>query len=159
MSSSLSTLLEQEPPQSLKTEIVQVTVLNKDIYREKVISYFKALIEEEKALLKEGSIPAPYNYGEMDLEYQYESYLNNMYVYCLGEEVVGVVTLHTESKSLSNLYIVEEHRGKGYGTELAKFLIDNADVDSLTIVPNNPAKRIYEKLGFETSLHWMILPK
>lgn len=156
MSSQLAQLLESEQQQSPKGEIVQVTVLNKDIYREKVIGFFKGLMAEEKILLAQGNIPEPYNYDEMDLDYQFESYLNNMYVYALGDDVVGVVTLHTESKSLSNLYIEDTHRGKGYGTELATFLIENADVEMLTIVPNNPAKRLYERLGFETSLHWMI---
>ena len=54
------------PSPELKGEIVQVTVLNADIYREKLVSFINALVEEELALLKKNNIPSIYDYANMD---------------------------------------------------------------------------------------------
>lgn len=47
-----------------------------------------------------------------------------------------------------------EHRGKGVGTALMKRLLSEASAlfpaVSLSVSPENPARRLYERLGFET---------
>ena len=47
-----------------------------------------------------------------------------------------------------------EHRGKGVGTALMKRLLREASnffpAVSLSVSPENPARRLYERLGFET---------
>lgn len=47
-----------------------------------------------------------------------------------------------------------EHRGKGLGTILLKHLLEQARGRyprvSLSVSPNNPALRLYQRLGFET---------
>jgi len=43
----------------------------------------------------------------------------------------------------------KEFRGKGIGKNLVKHIIENLDGDiALHVEPNNPAKGLYEKLGF-----------
>ena len=52
------------------------------------------------------------------------------------------------------------HRGKGIGKELMKRTIDRADGDiALHVEPHNPAKKLYEKLGFENKYLEMRLKK
>ncbi|WP_370688835.1 GNAT family N-acetyltransferase [Fulvivirga ulvae] len=52
------------------------------------------------------------------------------------------------------------HRGKGIGKELMQKAIDKADGDiALHVEPNNPAKFLYEKLGFTNKYLEMRLKK
>ena len=49
--------------------------------------------------------------------------------------------------------VVPEHRGRGVGTELLDALVDNAQREglhalSLSVEEDNPALRLYERLGF-----------
>ena len=50
--------------------------------------------------------------------------------------------------------VLAEHRGMGVGTALVRKLLAEAvgifPAISLSVSPNNPAKRLYEKLGFVT---------
>jgi ribosomal protein S18 acetylase RimI-like enzyme len=51
-------------------------------------------------------------------------------------------------------------RGKGYGKKLMNKAIELADGDiALHVEPNNPAKFLYEKLGFENKYLEMRLKK
>ncbi len=54
----------------------------------------------------------------------------------------------------------EKTRGKGYGKKLMNKAIELADGDiALHVEPNNPAKFLYEKLGFENKYQEMRLKK
>jgi len=54
----------------------------------------------------------------------------------------------------------ENARGKGYGKKLMNKAIELADGDiALHVEPNNPAKFLYEKLGFENKYLEMRLKK
>ncbi len=50
--------------------------------------------------------------------------------------------------------MLPEYRGRGIGTALIKYLFDAArgtyPAISLSVSPNNPAMRLYERLGFRT---------
>ena len=50
--------------------------------------------------------------------------------------------------------VLPERRGQGIGTDLLKRLLAEAERSfpaiSLSVSPNNPARRLYERLGFET---------
>ena len=54
----------------------------------------------------------------------------------------------------------ENARGKGFGKKLMNKVIELADGDiALHVEPNNPAKFLYEKLGFENKYLEMRLKK
>jgi len=60
------------------------------------------------------------------------------------------------------VYIAVHHnaRGKGYGKKIMNKAIELADGDmALHVEPNNPAKFLYEKLGFENKYLEMRLKK
>ena len=60
------------------------------------------------------------------------------------------------------VYIAVHHnaRGKGYGKKIMNKAIELADGDmALHVEPNNPAKILYEKLGFENKYLEMRLKK
>lgn len=72
------------------------------------------------------------------------------------DEIVGVVVINKtgmEEYIPENILVYiashEAHRGKGIGKKLMKATIDNANGGiALHVEPDNPAKFLYEKLGF-----------
>jgi ribosomal protein S18 acetylase RimI-like enzyme len=65
----------------------------------------------------------------------------------------GFAYLNDETPELA-VAVLTEHRGKGVGTALMKRLLTEASAlfhaVSLSVSPDNPARRLYERLGFET---------
>ncbi len=65
----------------------------------------------------------------------------------------GFAYLNDETPELA-VAVSPEHRGKGVGTALMKRLLTEASAlfpaVSLSVSPQNPARRLYERLGFET---------
>ncbi len=80
---------------------------------------------------------------------------------CLSKEPIGmaVVYLHRYKKlkhqSLFAIIMDKEHRGKGYGAHLLKEIITHAkekfhlEILHLEVYEGNPAKKLYERLGFQ----------
>jgi [ribosomal protein S18]-alanine N-acetyltransferase len=74
----------------------------------------------------------------------------------LGEEIVGVVVMnktgmedYIPANILVYIAVDPKFRGKGYGKELMKKAIDTADGSvKLHVEHDNPARFLYEKLGF-----------
>jgi ribosomal protein S18 acetylase RimI-like enzyme len=67
-----------------------------------------------------------------------------------GEPGFGFVDERTPELSLA---VLEEARGRGIGTRLLLLLLDRARDDgfqalSLSVEPDNPARRLYERHGF-----------
>lgn len=58
-----------------------------------------------------------------------------------------------EGYELGNLCLLPEHRGKGLGSKVLKALLDKAPGGrvSLQVFKTNPARRLYERLGFQTT--------
>lgn len=83
-----------------------------------------------------------------------------------GEEKIGVIS--TERKRdevfLAKIYILPEYQGQNIGTELIKVVMEEAfDCGlpvTLRVLKVNPAKRLYERLGFvvtdETETHYLM---
>ncbi len=65
----------------------------------------------------------------------------------------GFAYLNEETPELA-VAVSPEHRGRGVGTALMKRLLSEASAlfpaVSLSVSPENPARRLYERLGFET---------
>ena len=57
-----------------------------------------------------------------------------------------------DARELVQFFVEERLRGRGIGTEVMRLLIVEADADGkpvvLGVVKTNPAKRLYERLGF-----------
>jgi ribosomal-protein-alanine N-acetyltransferase len=74
-----------------------------------------------------------------------------------GDKTVGAVVVNRTGMSgyipeniLVYIAVHESQRGKGVGKTLMKKSLEAADGDvALHVEPNNPAKFLYEKLGFE----------
>lgn len=73
------------------------------------------------------------------------------------DELVGAVVINKTGMEgyipeniLVYIAVNAEHRGKGYGRKLMRKAIDTADGDiALHVEPDNPARYLYEKMGFE----------
>lgn len=84
-----------------------------------------------------------------------------------NEEIKGVTIINKTGMSgyipdniLVYIAVHEDARGKGYGKKLMNKAIELADGDiALHVEPNNPAKFLYEKLGFENKYLEMRLKK
>jgi ribosomal protein S18 acetylase RimI-like enzyme len=51
---------------------------------------------------------------------------------------------------LHNFKVKEQYRGKGYGTQILKYMIENFGVNTLYVNKNSEAIKLYERFGFET---------
>ena len=72
--------------------------------------------------------------------------------YEYGTEIGKAHTVEYNGKSnafLHNLYVKEEFRGKGYGTQILRYMIENYDVDALYVNRDNKSIRLYKRFGFE----------
>jgi len=84
-----------------------------------------------------------------------------------GGKIIGAVVMNRTGMSgyipeniLVYIAMHGDYRGKGIGKELMKRAIDNADGNiALHVEPHNPAKFLYEKLGFTNKYLEMRLNK
>ena len=79
----------------------------------------------------------------------------------LNDKAIGMVVLGTSDLKgvmwLSSMFIEEEHRGKGYGTEVLqelKILLKEKGYKAFIVgyLESNPAKRLYDRAGFNKVL-------
>ena len=84
-----------------------------------------------------------------------------------NDEMVGVVVINQTGMKgyipeniLVYIAVNSKFRGKGYGKQLMNKAIDEAEGNvALHVEPNNPAKFLYEKLGFTNKYLEMRLTK
>lgn len=80
----------------------------------------------------------------------------NIVVGIAENEIVGIVILNNTGMKdfipeniLVYIAVDNSHRGKGYGKQLMQKAISIAEGNiALHVEPDNPAKKLYEKLGF-----------
>ncbi|NLZ94985.1 MAG: GNAT family N-acetyltransferase [Bacteroidales bacterium] len=78
------------------------------------------------------------------------SYLNNSIVGAVVINQTGMKDYIPEN-ILVYIAIHHQHRGKGLGKKLVKEAIETAEGNiALHVEPNNPARHLYEKLGFSS---------
>ena len=78
------------------------------------------------------------------------AYLNNLIVGAVVINQTGMKDYIPEN-ILGYIATHHLHRGKGLGKKLVKEAIDIAEGNiALHVEPNNPAKRLYERLGFSS---------
>lgn len=76
----------------------------------------------------------------------------------LDDFIVGAVVINQTGMKdyipeniLVYIAIHQKHRGRGLGKQLVKKIIDNANGNiALHVEPHNPARKLYEKLGFNS---------
>lgn len=76
----------------------------------------------------------------------------------LDDFIVGAVVINQTGMKdyipeniLVYIAIHQKHRGKGLGKQLVQKTIDNANGNiALHVEPHNPARKLYEKLGFNS---------
>jgi ribosomal protein S18 acetylase RimI-like enzyme len=72
-------------------------------------------------------------------------------------DVVGEIWIHRSESELRlvDIALLPEHRSHGRGTELIQKLIEEARAKNiplrLSVIPSNPARRLYERLGFKST--------
>jgi ribosomal protein S18 acetylase RimI-like enzyme len=89
----------------------------------------------------------------------------NQIIVMAGQDV-GVISVEKGEQEvfLSRLYILPEYQGRGIGTQLIKRVLAEAFGDnlpvSLRVLRVNPAKELYERLGFvvveETDVRYLM---
>jgi ribosomal protein S18 acetylase RimI-like enzyme len=131
---------------------------------------------EEMALLTHWSAAEKENFLRFQFEAQHKHYQENYPharydIIVKGSERIGrfyVARMQNEIR-LMDMALLPEHRNQGIGSALLRDLLDEAEGSrkfvSLHVEPYNPAKRLYERLGFvvvgEVSfyqlMHWIPL--
>ena len=71
-----------------------------------------------------------------------------------GVDIGRITTTQEEDKIfLDELHILPEYQGNGIGKQVLQCLLEDAAFENLTVelsvLRSNPAKRLYERLGFE----------
>lgn len=72
--------------------------------------------------------------------------------YYYGTEIGKAHTVEYNGKPnsfLHNLYVNEDYRGKGYGIQILRYMIEHYDVDTLYVDKENKSIRLYQKFGFK----------
>ena len=118
---------------------------NNDI--EKLIDYKKKTIFEYAKDLLENEINKINDYVENEVP----KLLNNYSNIVVGNKVVGclLLTYKDDGILLDEIYLEEEYRNKGIGTNIIKEVISNNDIIYLWVYKENiQAISLYKKLGF-----------
>ena len=117
----------------------------KDI--ERLIDYKKKTIFEYSKDLSEEEINKIDNYVENNIPKLLENYLNII----VNEKIVGCLLLTNKGDGilLDEIYLEEEYRNKGIGTDILKNVLKNNNVVYLWVYKENiKAIDLYKKLGF-----------
>ncbi len=77
-------------------------------------------------------------------------------IQCRGEDIGAIsVVRHPDFIQLNQLFILPQYQNKGIGTSLVRELASEAQHTGmplrLRVLKNNPARRLYERLGFRVS--------
>ncbi len=116
-----------------------------------------------------------YYFGEWDEAKQQEffkDFINNVkdntFIIVNDNEDIGFYNgedIDDDNYEIGNICIKEEYRGKGFGTELLKKIIEeNKDKNlKLQYFKINPVEKLYKKLGFvkngETKYHYQMIKR
>ena len=117
----------------------------KDI--ERLIEYKKKTIFEYSKDLSEEEINKINNYVENNTPKLLENYLNII----VNEKIVGCLLLTNKDDGilLDEIYLEEEYRNKGIGTDILSNVLKNNNVVYLWVYKENiKAIDLYKKLGF-----------
>jgi ribosomal protein S18 acetylase RimI-like enzyme len=128
--------------------------------REFLLRLYGATREEELALVP-WTDPEKAAFVEMQFEAQAASYQaaypdGEFLVVVLDGDPAGRLYLGRSPGELRliDIALLPEHRGRGIGTALIEAIVSRADRDcvevGLHVEPWNPAKRLYERFGFES---------
>jgi ribosomal protein S18 acetylase RimI-like enzyme len=102
--------------------------------------------------------------------YYHEVYKDSDFLLILhGDDSIGRIYVHRMPGKICvvDIALLPQHCGQGIGTALLTELIDEARATSceinLHVEPNNPAQRLYARLGFELVEHrgaydYLVLP-
>jgi len=71
-----------------------------------------------------------------------------------GEPIGRMLVMHgKEAKILVDIALLSGHRGQGIGGQLVRTLVEQSDKERvavrLQVLKSNPARRLYERLGFQ----------
>ena len=118
---------------------------NKDINR--LIEYKKRTIFQYAKDLSNEEIDSINKYVTSEVPRLINDYSNII----VDNKIVGCILLknNNNSKLLDEIYLEEEYRNKGIGTEIIKDILNNNDVVYLWVYKENEkALSLYKKLGF-----------
>lgn len=118
---------------------------NKDINR--LIEYKKRTIFQYAKDLSNEEIDSINKYVTSEVPRLINDYSNII----VDNKIVGCILLknNNNSKLLDEIYLEEEYRNKGIGTEIIKDILNNNDVVYLWVYKENEkAISLYKKLGF-----------
>ena len=99
---------------------------------------------------------------QLDMERQYESFVNQwkareVRVIVVADEDAGWLQTAPADDAifLGQLHLEKSFQGQGFGSYVIQYLIDEAKPDrkaiTLNVVKINPARRLYERLGFRVT--------
>ena len=119
---------------------------SKDI--EKLIEYKKKTIYEYAKDLSEDEINEINNYVEVEVLKLLNKYFNII----VDNKIVGclLLTVKDDGILLDEIYLEEEYRNKGIGTDILKNILNDSNIVYLWVYKENvKAISLYKRLGFK----------
>ena len=127
----------------MKYELIKSS--NKDINR--LIEYKKQIIYKYANDLSNEEIDKINNFVTIEVK----KLLNDYFNIIVDNKIVGclLLTNKDDAKLLGGIYLEEEYRNKGIGTDIIKNILNNNDIVYLWVYKENEkAVSLYKKLGF-----------
>ena len=108
----------------------------------------KVMDIRKNVFIKEQNVPYDIEIDGLDPESEH-------FIAYLDDEPIGCARIRTDKNNakLERIAIIKKYRGKGFGTELTKFLIDyckRENFDEIVLHSQTYIIDFYKKLGFKT---------
>lgn len=143
--------------------MIELRELNSDVaegvalYKQCIRSLYKSIKYDAEKI---GIMNFDATYTDEDFWNRVRDKTRNFYWIVADNNIVGILTTRNlgDSVKISNLYVMEEHRGYGYASEAIKLLKKSTERPILLhCYYEGQAERLYRKLGFKTVYVEMLL--
>lgn len=127
------------------------------LYKTYVRDLYKSIQKDAEAL---GVMDFDATYTDDDFWTRVRDKSRKFYWLSTGETIVGIITIRNlkDSVKISNLYIVPEHRHRGYGRQAISLIKTYYGKPiTLQVYYEGQAKRLYESMGFKPVYTEMLL--
>ena len=107
----------------------------------------KVIEIRKNVFIKEQNVPLDIEIDGLDSEAEH-------FIVYLDDEPIGCARIRTNKNSakLERISIIKQHRGKGFGKKLTKFLIDycrKKNFNEIFLHSQTNVTKFYEKIGFK----------
>lgn len=113
----------------------------------------RALRDDELSLLFKSSIDEQLEVEELHLSCQYKIHPQDFFIAHENDSIIGFIVALRQSDEfgfISTFLVLQEFRGKGYGTKILEFALSHLGERQVVLDSILDARSIYERAGFKS---------